>query len=63
MAFVVVRPGAMVTEDLIKTYTLANGPAYQHPRSITFLDTLPLTGTNKVDRKMLTQRAEERQSR
>ena len=63
VAFVVVRPGAMVTEDLIKTYTLANGPAYQHPRSITFLDTLPLTGTNKVDRKMLTQRAEERQSR
>jgi long-chain acyl-CoA synthetase len=63
VAFVVARPGAMVTEDLIKTYTLANGPAYQHPRSITFLDTLPLTGTNKVDRKMLTQRAEERQSR
>ena len=58
VAFVVARPGAMVTEDLIKTYTLANGPAYQHPRSITFLDTLPLTGTNKVDRKMLTARAE-----
>lgn len=59
VAFVVARPGAMVNEGLIKAYTLANGPAYQHPRTITFLDTLPLTGTNKVDRKMLTKRAEE----
>ena len=63
VAFVVARPGAMVTEDLIKSYTLANGPAYQHPRTITFLDSLPLTGTNKVDRKMLTARAEEGLSR
>ncbi|MBL6600032.1 MAG: hypothetical protein ISP41_14165, partial [Alphaproteobacteria bacterium] len=51
------------TEDLIKSYTLANGPAYQHPRTITFLDSLPLTGTNKVDRTMLTARAEEGLSR
>lgn len=57
VAFVVPRPGVIVTEEVIKTYTLVNGPAYQHPRSITFLDTLPLTGTNKVDRKLLTARA------
>jgi long-chain acyl-CoA synthetase len=63
VAFVVTKAGAMVTEGLIKSYALANGPAYQHPRSITFLDTLPLTGTNKVDRKMLTARAEANLSR
>ena len=63
VAFVVAKAAAIVTEDLIKSYALAHGPAYQHPRSITFLDTLPLTGTNKVDRKMLTARAEGNLSR
>jgi acyl-CoA synthetase (AMP-forming)/AMP-acid ligase II len=63
VAFVVATPGATVTEAVIKSYALANGPAYQHPRSVSFLDSLPLTGTNKVDRKMLTARAEESANR
>jgi len=57
VAFVVSRDGAGLTEDAVKAFALANGPAYQHPRKVTFLPTLPLTGTNKVDRKALAARA------
>ncbi len=49
-AFIVPRAGAAVTEDEIKQFALANGPAYQHPRRVFFLDQLPLAGTNKIDR-------------
>ena len=57
------RPGALrlrraaaraaVTEDEIKQFALANGPAYQHPRRVFFLEQFPLAGTNKVDREEL----------
>lgn len=56
-AFVVRRPGAEVTEAEIKTFALENAPAYQHPRFVVFLDALPLSGTNKPDRKALIARA------
>ncbi len=59
VAFVVARQGAAVTELEVKDYTLANGPAYQHPRRVAFVESLPLTGTNKVDRNALTRRAEQ----
>lgn len=52
-AFVVPRSGATVTEDALRQYALANGPAYQHPRRVFFLDQLPLAGTNKIDRDRL----------
>ncbi len=52
-AFVVPRSGTRVTEDELKQYALDNGPAYQHPRRVFFLDQLPLSGTNKVDREQL----------
>jgi acyl-CoA synthetase (AMP-forming)/AMP-acid ligase II len=52
-AFVVPRDGAAVTEDDLKQFTLANGPAYQHPRRIFLLKELPLAGTNKIDRERL----------
>lgn len=54
-AFVVPRGGAKVTEEELKQFALANGPAYQHPRRVFFLDQLPLAGTNKVDRDRLRQ--------
>ena len=57
VAFVVLRPGARVTEDELRQYTLANAPAYAHPRRIWFVDALPLAGTNKIDRKALLARA------
>jgi len=52
-AFVVRRAGAHVSEDELKQFALANGPAYQHPRRVFFLDQLPLAGTNKIDQQQL----------
>src|SRR5262245_42612143 len=52
-AFVVPRTGANVTEEELKQFALANGPAYQHPRRVFFLEQFPLSGTNKVDREQL----------
>jgi acyl-CoA synthetase (AMP-forming)/AMP-acid ligase II len=42
-----------VTEDELKKFALANGPAYQHPRRVFLLRELPLAGTNKIDRELL----------
>lgn len=52
-AFVVLRAGQSASEDELKQHALANGPAYQHPRRVFFLDQLPLAGTNKIDRDKL----------
>jgi len=52
-AFIVLRTGAAATADEIKQHALAQGPAYQHPRRVYFLDQLPLAGTNKIDRERL----------
>lgn len=57
VAFIVVRPDQHPSSDEIRTFALANGPAYQHPRRIEFINDLPWAGTNKVDRKMLIERA------
>ncbi|MGZ8202919.1 MAG: class I adenylate-forming enzyme family protein [Burkholderiales bacterium] len=54
-AFVVLRPNAAATEDELQRFALANGPAYQHPRRVFFLEQLPLAGTNKIDRALLRQ--------
>ena len=56
-AFVVTRAGARLREDDVKQYALENAPAYQHPRQIAFMPELPLAGTNKVDRKVLGEKA------
>ena len=60
VAFVIPKPGQQPTEDEIKQYALANAPAYQHPRSVWFVDELPLASTNKLDRKALEALAAER---
>ena len=52
-AFVVLRTGARASEDELKQFALANGPAYQHPRRVFFLEQLPLAGTNKIDQSEL----------
>ena len=52
-AFVVPRAGSNVSEEDIRQFALANGPAYQHPRRVFFLQQLPLAGTNKVDQQQL----------
>ncbi len=58
-AFIVRKSGSLLEEEDVKHYALANGPAYQHPRQVCFLDMLPLAGPNKVDRKGLKQYAVE----
>ena len=52
-AFVVPRAGKSVSEEELKQFALAHGPAYQHPRRVFFLEQLPLAGTNKVDQQQL----------
>jgi len=55
IAFVVKVPGTQLDEQTVKTYALANAPAYQHPRQVFFVDEMPLAGTNKIDKRVLAQ--------
>jgi long-chain acyl-CoA synthetase len=55
IAFVVKAPGAELDEQAVKTYALANAPAYQHPRRVLFVEEMPLAGTNKIDKRVLAQ--------
>jgi long-chain acyl-CoA synthetase len=57
VAFIIAK-GA-VDADEIKRFALANAPAYQHPRFVWFVDRLPLSTTNKIDRAALMRMAEE----
>jgi long-chain acyl-CoA synthetase len=57
VAFIVTRADARPSSDEIRKFTIANGPAYQHPRRIEFVSELPWAGTNKIDRKSLIDRA------
>ncbi len=57
IAFVVLRPGAVADEAALKAFTLANGPAHQHPRRVIVLGEMPLAGTNKIDTKDIKERA------
>ncbi|MEE8439173.1 MAG: fatty acid--CoA ligase family protein, partial [Micropepsaceae bacterium] len=60
VAFVVPRAGSDLSEDAVKTFALAHAPAYQHPRFVWFLEKLPLSTTNKIDRAELMRLATER---
>jgi long-chain acyl-CoA synthetase len=60
VAFVVPRTPAALTEADVKSYALTHAPAYQHPRSVWFVDSLPLASTNKLDRNALKRLAAER---
>jgi acyl-CoA synthetase (AMP-forming)/AMP-acid ligase II len=53
IAFVVRANGAELDEQAVKSYALANAPAYQHPRQVIFIDEMPLAGTNKIDKRVL----------
>src|ERR1700730_9076690 len=55
IAFVVKAPGAELDEQAVKSYALANAPAYQHPRRVLFVEEMPLAGTNKIDKRVLAQ--------
>ena len=60
VAYVVPVRGESLTADQVKQFALAHAPAYQHPRFVAFVDSLPLAGTNKVDRKALIADAADR---
>ena len=57
VAFVVIKDGAQLSEDEVKQYALKHAPAYQHPRFVWFVDKLPLSSTNNLDRAGLKQEA------
>lgn len=57
VAWVVLHRGTKATEDELRRFFLENGPAYAHPRRVFFVDALPVSGTNKIDRKWLTEEA------
>ncbi len=59
VAFVVADKQASLSEEDVKTYALANAPAYRHPRMVIFVESLPLAGPGKIDHKGLTLRATE----
>ncbi|MER1967766.1 class I adenylate-forming enzyme family protein [Castellaniella sp. GW247-6E4] len=56
-AFIVRRPGSTVSGDDLKQFALSNGPAYQYPRFICFIDEMPLSAANKIDKKHIQQMA------
>jgi fatty-acyl-CoA synthase len=47
-AYVVLRPGAKLSEDEIKTYVKENLANYKVPREVVFVDELPRNPTGKV---------------
>jgi long-chain acyl-CoA synthetase len=57
VAFVVPRDPVVADAEEVKQFFLARGPAYAHPRMVTFMEQLPLTGAGKLDRAALTRRA------
>jgi long-chain acyl-CoA synthetase len=57
VAFIIAKAGETPLPGDIKRFALANAPAYQHPRFVWFLDKLPLSSTNKIDRAALKREA------
>ncbi|MGQ0570226.1 MAG: AMP-binding enzyme, partial [Armatimonadota bacterium] len=53
VAWVVLRAAGAASEEELKRFCLERGPAYAHPRRVFFVDRLPVSGTNKVDRRAL----------
>jgi acyl-coenzyme A synthetase/AMP-(fatty) acid ligase len=53
VAFIVLKVGRHPSGDEIKQFALTNGPAYQYPRFVWFVDKLPVSSTNKIDRSAL----------
>lgn len=58
-AFVVAMPGAELSEQALKDYAIAEGPAFAHPRYVEFLGSMPLASTNKIDKAKLRRLASE----
>ena len=55
-AYVITTPGATVTEAELRALVTRELSDYQTPRTVEFVETLPLTGMGKVDKKALRAR-------
>ncbi|MDZ7687221.1 MAG: hypothetical protein U5J64_00615 [Halobacteriales archaeon] len=60
VAFVVLEEGSDVTEEELREFSLEHTAKYAHPRRIFFVDELPRSATQKVQRYKLEEEAEER---
>jgi acyl-CoA synthetase (AMP-forming)/AMP-acid ligase II len=60
VAFIIAKAGQEPDADDIKRFALAHAPANQHPRFVWFVDQLPLSTTNKIDRAALKREAAKR---
>ena len=58
VAYVVREEGATVTENEIRRFALEHVAAYAHPRRVLFVDELPKSATQKVQRYKLEERVE-----
>ncbi|HEV7576377.1 MAG TPA: benzoate-CoA ligase family protein, partial [Caldimonas sp.] len=58
-AFVVVKPGAAVSDSELKVFVKEKLAAYKYPRAIEFVDELPKTATGKIQRFRLRERERE----
>jgi long-chain acyl-CoA synthetase len=59
VAFVVLDEGAEITEEELRRFTLDHVATYAHPRRIFFVDELPRSATQKVQRYKLEAEADE----
>ena len=60
VAFVVLEEGAEVTEAELRKFSLEHVASYAHPRRIFFVDELPRSATQKVQRYRLEEEVESR---
>ncbi|NUP30797.1 MAG: hypothetical protein HOU01_03660, partial [Streptomycetaceae bacterium] len=58
-AVVVLHPGAVLTEDDVRTHTRALIAGYKCPRSVEFVTELPLTAAGKVAKTVLRDNADD----
>jgi fatty-acyl-CoA synthase len=54
-AIVVARPGAAPTAEALLAFARDRLARYKVPKSVIFVDALPMTGPSKVDKRLLTQ--------
>lgn len=57
IAFIVRAPESQVSAEELKQFSLREGPAYSHPRAFIMVDSLPVGGSHKVDKRQLLPQA------
>ena len=59
VAFVVARPGAQLSEDRVRDHVRGHLAGFKVPSRVLVVDGLPLTGSGKIDRRLLRTKADE----